>query len=79
MKKFECTVLHEMRMGDRFYFVTDSKKRVWELNSFNETKSFYTLVGAGTRKSRPHGKKTMDPVRVIFLTSALERQIDDKN
>ena len=74
MKKFEAAVLDVLAVGDRFYFVGDKNKRVWQLHTHKQSSATVVQIGAGITKDKSYGQKTMKPVPVVFLTSLADRK-----
>lgn len=78
MKKFESVVLDVLAVGDRFYFVQDKNKKVYQLINHGSLSAELVQIGTGVRKTKSYGKGTFKPVHVVFLTSELDLQQKEK-
>ena len=68
MKKFDKTTLGELTIGDRFYFLGDTIKRVFEVKSIPGRRTDAKLIGTGRIVRKPSNTE------VVFLTSKSERE-----
>lgn len=63
MERNERTFLLELLPGDRFYFLRDKKKEVFEKTDF----IFYNIITENGKKLLPFDKKGRDGDQVVFL------------
>ena len=68
MKKFEVTTLEKLNAGDRFYFLGDKGKRVFEKFATDGLIGFVRSVRGGNLFKKPAHKQ------VVFLTSIYDRK-----
>ncbi len=72
MKSKTLSRLGHLRQGDRFYFTSDKKKKVYQLDSFSAHKANYNVVENDVVQDGWLFKKTTDASReVIFLRHTL--------
>lgn len=81
MKKNEITTVDKLQIGDRFYFLNDTNKVVWELiqqekkQTMYRTYSHFCLLGSYAdrvdcpQKRNLNSKGVMANTRVVYLRS----------
>jgi hypothetical protein len=73
MKRFEIGWLRDLNPGDRFYFVADKGKSVWEVMLQTTALTKVKMIGSNKTKSVAH-LSLHRKSQIVFLTSEDERK-----
>lgn len=73
MRRFETGWIGDLNPGDRFYFVADKGKSVWEVVVQSPSHSKVKMIGSNKTKSVAHLSMNRKS-QIVFLTSEDERK-----
>lgn len=76
MKRNTTTTIGALRQGDRFYFLSDTKKEVHQVISFSKLKTNYNQI-INDKKAFTFDRDALNTKPVMFLRHTLLQQDDE--